>query len=191
MNDVSVTRKLSSRQAGSIRALLATLVALLSLAVKPTLALEVWNGPSINFTNFSSADVDQITPSVWITRGSRRGLYNPVIEGGYTHSLSPIGTEWAFGELTNYASLNYKDWEDWFGGAGGGGPPSTVGKDAVLHVIPEDVYISVKFTSWTIAGSGFSYTRSTPALVPEPSTALSFTTGLALLGLRFHKRRRR
>src|SRR5437899_6923538 len=118
-------------------------------------ALEVWTGPTTNFTNFSVSDVDQITPSVGITRGDRRGIFNIVAENSFTPSLSPIGTEWAFGELTNYSSLVYINWEDWFGGAAGGGPPSTVGKDAVLHIIPEDVYIGIRFTSWTMMSGGF------------------------------------
>jgi hypothetical protein len=149
----------------------------------------------INFTNYNGSNPtqpgsqDRITPSVWITRGGSRGIYNAAVETTYTHSLSPIGTEWAFGELTNYASLIYADWEDWFGGAAHGGPPSTVGKDAVLHIIPEDVYLSVTFTSWNQTSGGFSYQRSTPSLVPEPSSTLTITAGLTILALRFRSRR--
>jgi hypothetical protein len=150
------------------------------LAALPGFAAEVWNGPTIGFTNFTVFDVDQITPSVWITRGSTMGLFNAVVENHYTHSLSPIGTEWAYGELTNYASLTYNDWEDWFGGRNGGGPPSTIGKDAVLHIIPEDIYIGITFTSWAIGGGGFTYTRTTAPTVPEPSSAVIGAVGLVL-----------
>jgi hypothetical protein len=148
------------------------------------MAQQVWTGPTIGFTNFSVSDVDHITASVAITRGDSRGLFNPIVESSYTHSLSPIGTEWAFGELTTYASLVYNNWEDWFGGAGGGGPPSTLGRDAVLHIIPEDVYIGIEFTSWGVRSGGFSYTRTTAATVPEPSCAVIGALGLAIAASR-------
>jgi hypothetical protein len=153
-------------------------------------ALEVWTGPSIGFTNFSILDVDHITASVAITRGSSRGIFNPLVETSYTHSLSPIGTEWAFGELTNYASLVFNDWEDWFGGAGTL-PDSMVGHDAVLHIIPEDVYIGIEFTSWGVRGGGFSYTRTTAPTVPEPSCAMIGAIGLAIVASRICCCRRR
>jgi len=162
---------------------LASLLTIAVLTASPAVAAEVWDGPTISFTNITSSDVDRITPSVWITRGSMRGIYNPVVEPGYAHSLSPIGTEWAYGALTNYASLVYKDWEDWFGGMSGGGPPSTVGKDAVLHIIPEDIYLSVRFTSWNQGSGGFSYNRSTSPLVPEPSTASITLIGFAVFAV--------
>src|SRR5207302_5466183 len=137
------------------------------LSVNQTKAAQVWTGPSIGFTNFAGSDPmapssqDRITPSVWLTRNSDRGIFNAVVENTYTHSLSPIGTEWAYGELSNYSSLIYNDWEDWFGGRNAGGPAVTLGLDAVLHVIPEDIYIAVRFTSWGGNGGGFSYQRST------------------------------
>src|SRR5438309_8626468 len=145
---------------------------------------EVWSGPMIGFTNVAGSNPtqassqDRITPSVWLTRGGIQGIYNIVAETGYTQSLSPIGTEWAYGELTNYASLVYNTWVTWAGGPGPPGPQSTVGKDAVLHVIPEDIFISVRFTSWGGSGGGFSYQRSTPS-VPEPSPALMAFAGVA------------
>jgi hypothetical protein len=38
-----------------------------------------------------------------------------------------------------------------------------VGKNAVLHLISDDIYLSVKFTAWGGSGTnGFAYTRSTP-----------------------------
>src|ERR1043166_4280588 len=151
-----------ARSAGrpASRTLLANILFLAAFIASSAGALEVWTGPSINFTNFSVSDVDQITPSVWITRGSRRGIYNAAVESTFATSLSPIGTEWAYGELTNYASLVYTDWEDWYGGPGNL-PDAIVGHDAVLHIIPEDVYIGIQFTSWGVGTGGFSYTRTT------------------------------
>jgi hypothetical protein len=36
--------------------------------------------------------------------------------------------------MADYATLTYNNWKSWSGGAGGG-PPSTVGKNAVLHLL--------------------------------------------------------
>ena len=159
-------------------------------------AATVWNGPSFSFSNLAGSDPtqpssqDRLTADIWLTRGSTRGLYNAAVEGGYTHSLSPVGTEWAYGELANYAALTYNTWEGWFGGPASGGPPSTVGKDAVLHLIPEDVYLSIQFTSWGVRSGGFSYIRSSP-LVPEPASAQMMLAGLAVAaGARYFRRRR-
>jgi hypothetical protein len=48
-----------------------------------------------------------------------------------------------------------------------------VGQDAVLHLISENIYLSIKFTSWTSGanGGGFSYERSTPPVVATPAAA--------------------
>jgi hypothetical protein len=181
--DLKVLEPGKARPPGRFGGFLAGLVTIAVLTASPAVAAEIWTGPTLSFTNFTSSDVDRITPSVWITRGSTRGIYNPVVEVGYSHSLSPIGTEWAYGALTNYASLVYKDWEDWFGGMSGGGPPSTVGKDAVLHIIPEDIYLSVRFTSWGQGSGGFTYDRSTSPLVPEPSSALMTLVGFSVFAV--------
>jgi hypothetical protein len=181
----------------SLPGLLAGLFAITLLIASRAEAAEVWNGPMMSFTNINGSDPtlpdnqDRITPSVWITRGGRQGVFNAAVEISYTHSLSPIGTEWAFGELTNYASLSYNTWEGWFGGPPpvGGGPSSTVGRDAVLHIIPEDIYIAVQFTSWGVRNGGFSYDRSTPSTVPEPSSALMILAGLNVLVILSRHRR--
>jgi hypothetical protein len=175
------------------------LASLLAIALLPTLqarAIEVWDGPIMGFTNYTGSDPtdpasqDRITPNIWITRGSLQGIYNIALEPGYTHSLSPVGTEWAYGELANYASLSYTDWEDWFGGRNGGGPPSTVGRDAVMHILPGDIYLSVQFTSWVQQNGGFSYNRSTPP-TPEPSSGMMILAGLAILAIHCSPRHRR
>ncbi len=127
----------------------------------------VWNGPSINFTKAAQANwtlpqnQDRITDNVWVTRTNTNGIFNIKTESGYSHSLSPAGTEWAYGTTASYASLTYKDWETWTGGQGGG-PPSTVGQNAVLHLLSGNIYIDIKFTSWGGSGGGFAYVRSTP-----------------------------
>jgi hypothetical protein len=148
-------------------------------------AATIWNGALTNFTHINgsnpalAANQDRLTSDIWITRSSAQGLYNASTENGFAHFSSPGGTEWANGLLSNYASLTFTDWNTWAKGVNAG-PPSTVGVNAVLHLIPEDIYLSVKFTSWFSGGSGggFSYTRSTPPIVPEPSAAVLLLAGL-------------
>lgn len=151
-------------------------------------ATVVWNGTPIAFSkdafaNFALAgNQDRITNQVWLTRGTSQGLFNIFAEPSYTHSVSPSGTEWAYGTTANYATLSYTDWETWTGGTGGG-PPSTVGKDAVLHLTNEDIYLDIKMTSWGGSGGQFSYIRSTAA-VPEPGSIALLGIGTILLSSR-------
>jgi len=168
-----------------------------AVIVSPAHGATIWNGPAITFTEAPGAsgnlpsDQDRLTSNVWITRHTSSGLFNAKSEGFYTHSLSPVGTEWAYGTLANYSSLPYHNWEDWFGGPAGGGPHSTIGRDAVLHLIPDDVYLSVRFISLGDHGiGGFSYLRSTPS-VPEPSASVLILIGLILAGSVWRRRLRK
>jgi hypothetical protein len=96
------------------------------------------------------------------------GLYNAKSETSYTHFSSPAGTQWALGALADYAALTYSSWEALFGGSDGGGPPALVGKQTVVHLLADDIYLSVVLTAWAQNGGGFSYQRSTPAQVSPP-----------------------
>lgn len=126
-------------------------------------ASTIWNGPTLTFTQVGSypnppGDRDQLTPSVALTRGAVAGLFNAVSESSFIKFTSPAGTEWAVGSLSNYANLTYSDWTT----AGGGHPVLNYpNQDLVVHLIAEDIYLSLKFTSLS-AGSGFTYDRSTP-----------------------------
>lgn len=150
--------------------------------------LTLWTGPMISFTEapgsnpFLPANQDRLTPDVWITRNTTQGLFNAFSESGYSHFFSPQNTLWAYGILANFSLLPYRDWEDWYGGSGGGGPPSTIGRLAVIHMVSDDIYVQVEFTSWGGSGGGFSYLRSTSA-VPEPTSALLLLGSLAVAGV--------
>jgi hypothetical protein len=158
--------------AHSIRSISSSVVLLLAISAH---AATVWNGPTISFTKPSNVNPllaenqDRLTANVWITRGSAQGLFNANMESQFTHYLSPAGTEWANGSLENYATLSYTNWNRWAQGVNPG-PRATVGVQAVVHLIAEDIYLSVKFTSWTGGasgggpsfGGGFAYLRSTP-----------------------------
>jgi len=136
-------------------------------------AATVWTGPMTTFADPAGSDPTlpanqdrRMTPNVWITRGVEFGFYNAETETGFTHFFSPADTEWADGTAANYSSLSYTDWNTWAKNIHGG-PPSTVGVNAVVHLVSDDIYLDLKFTSWGVTGGGFSYQRSTP---PEANT---------------------
>ena len=91
-------------------------------------------------------------------------IYQPARDNG---AGSPADTEWAYGTTANVANLIFRPWVDWNGKQ----PPSMVGRDAVVHLISEDIYIDIKFTAWgSGAGAGnFAYQRSTPSVPPPPA----------------------
>ncbi|MGC3960557.1 MAG: Ig-like domain-containing protein [Verrucomicrobiota bacterium] len=143
----------------------------------------IWNGPVITYTQpapdpTQAANRDQLTPNVSITRGVSAGIFNGVTETVYTHLVSPADTEWAIGNLADYATLTYASWE-----ATGGGRPvlNLPNQPLVVHLISEDIYLSVKFTALgggvAGGGNGFTYERSTPAAgnLP-PSVAITAPT---------------
>jgi hypothetical protein len=127
-------------------------------------AATVWNGQLITYNQPLSnptqlTNQDRITPDVWLTRAASKGLFNAFSETDAT-ALSPTNTEWAFGTLTNCASLYYTNWLAWLNGAS---PTTLVGQPVVVHLISDDIYLSIEFTLWNSRGSGgFAYQRSTP-----------------------------
>ncbi len=154
----------------------------------------VWTGPALVFSNapFSdwtqSGNQDRLTDQVWLTRSgvtrNTGGIFNALFESSYTQFTSPAGTEWALGSLNDYATLTYTNWAYCYGGPG---VLSTLitSTNAVLHLINEDIYLSVRFTSFGSTGGGFVYERSTPVGTPEPAANfLLFSGAAALLCLR-------
>lgn len=124
----------------------------------------IWDGPTITFTKANNADFnleqnqDRLTDDIWITRKANKGIFNIATESDYVEDVSPEGTEWAFGTTADVGSLTFDDWETTVME----NPPSMVGQDMVVHLITDDIYIDIKFTSWqgSNAGGGFAYERS-------------------------------
>lgn len=129
-------------------------------------APQIWSTPKTTFTKADYADFndpanwDIITGAVAITRQNNQGIYNVAAEGSFNKPTSPADTEWALGTTTDYLTLTFQPWHDFTAG----NPPAMVGQDAVVHLISEDIYIDIKFTSWTSgsSGGGFSYERGAP-----------------------------
>jgi hypothetical protein len=142
-----------------------------------------WNGPKITFTKAANADwtleenQDRITDSVWITRQTMWSIYN--IQKGEISSFTdcqenpgqPYDTEWAYGTIADgVENLTFDNFlgPNFVNCAPGEPSTSPVDKDAVLHLISEDIYIDIKFLDWGIGGNGggsFSYERTTDPFV--------------------------
>jgi len=121
----------------------------------------VWDGPMISFSKADGADhtlesnQDRITPNVWITRGNAGQIFNIAKENSADKEDSPIGTLWAKGTVDNIDNLTFTQFRMI------GQPKNVVGSDLVLYLVEDDIYLSVKFTSWSQGQKGgFAYERS-------------------------------
>ena len=130
----------------------------------PNETYTIWEGENITFTKEAETDPnlpenqDAITASVAITRGNEGGqIYNILQEDSANQDVSPVGTKWAIGVASNIANLTFSDFR-----SAVGKPIDVVGKNLILYIEAEEVYISVKFLSWGQGKNGaFSYERST------------------------------
>ena len=145
--------------------------------VRSVHAATVWAGPLFTYNQpapnpTKATNQDRITADVWLTRATSKGLFNAFYETNAT-ALSPTNTEWAFGSLSDYDSLGYTNWLALLNGAS---PTTLVGQPLVLHLISDDIYLSVNFTVWVPGGSGgFAYDRSTPTPPPTFWTGPTIT----------------
>ena len=123
----------------------------------------VWSGSSITFTKANGADPtdpanqDRITDNVIITRDNDGGqIFNIAVETTDNKNNSPAGTRWALGRTSNLENLTFSTFR------GTIEPRDVVGEDMVLHLVDDDIYLNVKFTSWSQGKQGgFSYERAT------------------------------
>ena len=130
-----------------------------------TLVPTVWSGEIITFTKADESDPndesnqDRLTSNVWITRGNGGGqIYNAAVNSSANKELSPVGTEWAVGLLEDRATLTFENFR-----SAVTKPQEVVDTNLVVHLIEEDIYLSVVFTSWSVGQKGgFQYQRSTP-----------------------------
>ncbi|MGE3240583.1 MAG: hypothetical protein AB7G28_02045 [Pirellulales bacterium] len=150
----------------------------------------VWSGLTYSFTKPGGVDgsdskyQDFITDNAIFARGDTGGLYNAAYEVGFDNGASPELTEWASDlvlvggipvndgqeiSAANYASLVFDDFTAAYGGSVGN---FIVGRSAVVHLIPEDIYFDIQFTNWTTGHDpltgGFAYMRAQPPML-EPT----------------------
>lgn len=126
----------------------------------------IWNGPLTSFSKSDGsnpaeeANQDRLSTGVWITRGNNGGqIYNAALSSNASKVDSPLGTEWSVGSLDQIDNLTFQN----FRAAVNNKPKDALGIDLVLHLIEEDIYLSVRFTSWSSGQrGGFAYERSTP-----------------------------
>lgn len=175
------------------------MAASLGLVSTPAAASTFWNGPNTNYTQ--SGDSDVLVPgAVAFGRGINAYIYNSVTEGGPGIG-SPSDTTWAVGSASMIGNLSATtvsgltfipfagttpsvrstaQGPPWFSvnpyimtGSDSGGPITFV-----VHLIQEDTYLTLTFTSWGqhFAG-GFGYARSTPSagVTPPPPPTPSVT----------------
>jgi len=151
-----------------------------------TYSATFWTGPLITYTQPGTdptlpANQDRLTDHVWLTRASTAGLFNAVNESSYDKDTKqdPSDTAWAVGTLGNHAFLSYGSWA-----AAGSGQPvhNLVGQQLVLHLVSDDIYLSVKFTYLGGGGAGgFAYERSTPSVsLPSPTVSITNPAGGAV-----------
>ncbi|MEM8526853.1 MAG: T9SS type A sorting domain-containing protein [Bacteroidota bacterium] len=150
---------------------------LLLLFSIPTLAQTIWDGPKVTFTKAANADwnmeenQDRITENVWITRRNRWSIFN-IAEGEITSKPDcsanpgqPLGTRWAWGNTAD--GIENLDFDNFLAPSFTNCKPGREGgmmdRDAVLHLVEEDIYIDIKFLDWTnqSGGAAVSYERST------------------------------
>lgn len=126
----------------------------------------IWTGERITFTKADGADPelesnqDRITDAVWLTRSNDGGqIYNAVERDSASKPSSPVGTLWAVGTTADLPDLTFAPFR-----TAVQKPRDVVGKDLVLFIVDGEIFIDVRFTSWSQGKlGGFSYERSSPA----------------------------
>jgi len=156
----------------------ASLVFAISFMFAPSAAAQtIWSGLTKSFTKDAGSDPtlpqnqDALTANVILTRGtSGGGLYNIAAEGFYSMHISPTLTAWATdlnnpGKMitaTNWQNLAFTDWIDAYGGSHTAGG-AIAGRNAVVRLTSDNVYLDLRFTSWDAGGGGgYTYLRAEP-----------------------------
>ena len=135
-----------------------------STGTTPAEGATTWSGTTMTYTKADGADPtmeanqDRITDNVWLTRGNSGGhIFNAKSETA-SSTNTPSDTEWAIGTTATLSSLTFQPFRTVYPKP----KNDIVGEDLVLHLITDDIYIDIKFTSWsTDKTGGFTYERST------------------------------
>ena len=122
----------------------------------------VWTGATFSFEKMDganptdAANQDRLSSTVALTRGNEGGqIYNAISENSFDKDTSPAGTKWALGTIDNIDNLDFKDFRDAIK------PEDVVGVDLVLFLVEDNIFLSVRFTSWSKGKEGgFAYERS-------------------------------
>jgi len=122
-----------------------------------------------------AANQDRISDSVWITRASSQRIFN-IRKENVSSTNSPYGTLWAFGTTDSFATLTYKT----FTSLSVNDPQSLIGKNLVLQLVAEKIYIDVKFLTYGSSSSGgtFSYVRAVSSGVTSVKDIAPLSFGL-------------
>ena len=126
----------------------------------PSVAQTIWNSNTVTFNKVALEDADPITQHVILTRGENKGIYNSASETVCT-SISPMDTEWAEGTTADWSNLVFESFSNGVG-LGNNGFRAPENTPLVLHLITDDIYIDITFTSWGSNGS-FTYERASSA----------------------------
>jgi hypothetical protein len=115
-----------------------------------------------------------IPGAVSLSRNYSQWLFNPAAGDQGPGPDTPTDTEWAFGSLANYAALQYQTFASY---RNGDLSAVLIGNPMVVHLINEDIYLSLTFSAWPEQGGFFAYTRSTPvAGGPSPTVTITSPT---------------
>lgn len=150
------------------------------IAASETKAQQIWNNfawtKTFNKNLSGSGQFDCITSTTCLTRITV--LFNNICENitgmqgcGY---LGPCNTEWAYGNINNWATLTYQRLYL----VNGCIPPDMINNPLVLHILNPNVYLQVTFLSWSTGGTGlFSYIRTcrNAACTVLPVTVAAFS----------------
>ena len=157
------------------------LAAWLAWGTVATATPTVWSGLSTSFSKLTGTDPllpeneDHLTSHVALTRADIGGIFNSVLETSVDRDnrTSPLDTAWATDinnpsdtiQSSNWATLSFTTWNASYGSMGGVGA-NIVNRDAVVHLITDDIYLDLRFTAWGGNQGGFAYLRSSP---PAPT----------------------
>jgi hypothetical protein len=140
-----------------------------------TQAAILWTGPNISFTESANSRSDVILAGkVVLTRAGTNVLYNTAAGETSAGASSPADTGWTFGVISNFSTLRFQSLESIRTHGSGDLAALLLNRQMVMHLINEDIYLSVKFTAWGQHDSGgFAYVRSTPALAVLPTVSIT------------------